>query len=154
MKFYLQRLSIAASVAVCVLPVQAGEVLGHISDETAPVITEPAKPAVNDRQIIYRVICSPDGEALPDCERDIRDTESVAQPEMPAQEVAAQEVAEPVAAEPVQPTKADNPKKTSSKKTASSKKKSASTKPQAKKKTAKKSTAKKSTAKKSSSKKK
>jgi hypothetical protein len=54
----------------------AGEVLIHISDETDPAIS-PAKTETtpSDRHIIYRVICSPEGEQLPDCELSSHSTE-------------------------------------------------------------------------------
>ncbi|MGZ4958805.1 MAG: hypothetical protein ACXV7J_06110 [Methylomonas sp.] len=47
---------------------QSAERLGGISDETAPPVAQPEPPATeNDRRIIYRVICSPEGEQLPEC---------------------------------------------------------------------------------------
>lgn len=155
MKFVLLKLT-WASIAVCAMQVQADEILQHISDETAPVVVEPASLETNHRRIIYRVICSPGGEALPDCERPIQDAESVAQP---VPEIIEQNIDEPfapdsaqIAAEPVQPKKTAQSKKTRSKKTTSGKKKSASKK--AKKTKSKKQTAKKTTSKKASSSKK
>ncbi|MGY6274582.1 hypothetical protein [Methylomonas sp. MgM2] len=53
------------------------EVLGHISDETEPGAALPEPVSKDDRRIIYRVICTPGGEVLPDCERPFNDTESV-----------------------------------------------------------------------------
>ena len=57
-----------------------GEVIGHISDDTASVTPAAETPKNNDRRIIYRVICAPGGEVLPDCERPLNDNETVAQP--------------------------------------------------------------------------
>ena len=56
--------------------IRAGELLGHISDDTEPAAA-PAMDPKNDRRIIYRVICTPGGEALPDCERPFTDHEPV-----------------------------------------------------------------------------
>lgn len=78
------------------IPSQAGEVLGHISDESAPVVAEPAVPVDNGRRIIYRVICSPEGEALPDCEKPFHDAESPNQPE-PSPDMEEPEAAEEAA---------------------------------------------------------
>lgn len=156
MKFIWQSLSLAV-ITFCALQAQA-EVLGHISDETAtPVNAEPANAEVNDRRITYRVICEPDGEALPDCEQTFHDTETVAQPVKQQEEVVQTEVApEKAVVEPVQVKKPAHSKKTSSKKTAGSKKKSthkSSKKSKSSKKTKKKS-AQKSTTKKTGSQKK
>lgn len=52
-------------------PSVTAELLGTISDDTAPV-TKPLEPKTgksDDRKIIYRVICSPDDQDLPDCDR-------------------------------------------------------------------------------------
>ncbi len=56
----------------------ADEVLGHISDETEPKVQQPqtAESQNSDRKIIYRVICSPDDEQLPDCEKPFHDVEA------------------------------------------------------------------------------
>lgn len=78
-------------------PAHAGEVLGRMSDDDAPAVTEPARPDADDRRIIYRVICSPEGEALPDCEKPFQDTESAAMPRPQS------EVIEPAADQGVQP---------------------------------------------------
>ena len=51
------------------------ELLGRISDDTAPAAnatSEPAKKA-DDRRITYRVICSPEDQNLPDCDRSLDD---------------------------------------------------------------------------------
>ena len=58
----------------------AAEVLGHISDDTESVVSESEAPQNKDRRIIYRVICTPGGEALPDCERPLDDTETPPKP--------------------------------------------------------------------------
>lgn len=58
----------------------AVEMLGHISDENA-LVEQKTNSEQNDRRIIYRVICTPGGEVLPDCERPLNDTELLAQPE-------------------------------------------------------------------------
>ena len=102
---------------VWLIPSHAGEVLGRMSDESAPAVAEPVNPAANDRRIIYRVICSPEGEALPDCEKPFHDTESVAQPahRRDAAEAAADEQVRPVE-EAAQPAKAKKSKKTAGKK--------------------------------------
>jgi hypothetical protein len=156
MKFIWPSLLLAV-VTFFALQAQA-EVLGHISDETAtPVIAEPAKAEVNDRRITYRVICDPEGEALPDCEQPFHDTETVAQPLKQQEEVVRTEVAsEKAAVEPMQVKKPAHSKKTSRKKTAGSKKKpthKSSKKSKSSKKTKKKSTPK-STTKKTGSQKK
>lgn len=61
----------------------ADEVLGHISDETEPTIQQPsaAENANSDRKIIYRVICSPADEQLPDCEKPFHDVEADNKPQ-------------------------------------------------------------------------
>lgn len=49
----------------------AAELLDTISDDTAPVVKplEPKTGKNDDRKIIYRVICSPEDQDLPDCDR-------------------------------------------------------------------------------------
>lgn len=49
---------------------ECGTLLGKISDETsqAPSVQEPVASG-NKPKIIYRVICSHDGEKLPECEQ-------------------------------------------------------------------------------------
>jgi len=98
-------------------PAHAGEVLGRMSDESAPAVAEPVNPAANDRRIIYRVICSPEGEALPDCEKPFHDTESSVKPVPPQNivEPGSVEEAQPVE-EAAQPAKAKKSKKTAGKK--------------------------------------
>lgn len=62
---------------------RADEVLGHISDETEPTLQQsPAAESANgDRKIIYRVICSPEDEQLPDCEKPFHDVEADNKPQ-------------------------------------------------------------------------
>lgn len=99
------------------------ELLGHISDETLPA-ANPAAPApakANDRKIIYRVICSPEDQDLPDCERSTLDDDNdaaqsatMAVPDFPPEREAA--TSEPdQAAEVPQPTpqRHDKPRKKS-----------------------------------------
>ena len=65
------------------IEVCAGEVLGHIDENSqpAPQTQAPAPAAHEDRRITYRVICTPGGEVLPDCEQPVQDLEeSAAQP--------------------------------------------------------------------------
>ena len=70
----------------------ADELLGHISDDTEPktALSSPADENANsDRKIIYRVICSPADEQLPDCEKPFHDVESETKPQL-AEEVSEQ----------------------------------------------------------------
>lgn len=61
------------------------ELLGRISDDTAtPVLQEPAA-VDNKRRIIYRVICAPGGEQLPDCEKPVEDNSSVVEQAAPVE---------------------------------------------------------------------
>lgn len=53
------------------------EVLGHISDDTETATPSQTVEPSRDRQIIYRVICNPQGEQLPDCEQPVNDVEFV-----------------------------------------------------------------------------
>jgi len=80
-KLILCRLSVLLSVWIYSSPAPA-ELLGRISDDTAPaanpVVPAPAKP--NDRKIIYRVICSPEDQDLPDCDRPTLDDGNEAAP--------------------------------------------------------------------------
>jgi len=82
---------------------ESAEQLGHISDETQP-IAKSAPPADNpQRQIIYRVICSPEDELLPDCEQPLVDVHPgqqpavVTSPDFPAEAEVAETGVEPVA---------------------------------------------------------
>ena len=104
-------------LAVCCLPSFAGEVLRHMSDELAPAVAEPVKPAEDDRRIIYRVICTPGGEVLPDCEQPFHDTESLAQP-VPRQDPDYPDAVEQAREvdKTVQPAKAKKSKKAAGKK--------------------------------------
>ena len=64
-----KRLLLALSLACLTLPAKA-ELLGRISDETEqPTADKIVSPANNQHRITYRVIYSPEGEALPDCEK-------------------------------------------------------------------------------------
>ncbi len=60
-------------------PADSAELLGHISEETEQPITDIKPAPADDRRIIYRVICSPNDEALPDCEKPLLDIETVEQ---------------------------------------------------------------------------
>ncbi|WP_132325208.1 MULTISPECIES: hypothetical protein [Methylomonas] len=63
--------------------------MGAISDETAPVVKplEPETGKNDDRKIIYRVICSPEDQDLPDCDRsavdDGNETAVLPMPDLP-----------------------------------------------------------------------
>ncbi|MCQ8116366.1 hypothetical protein [Methylomonas rosea] len=117
------------------------ELLGTISDETAPVTKslEPKASKNDDRKIIYRVICSPDDQDLPDCDRsavdDGNETALLPMPDLPPDsadlaEQSAQTDAAKVAAE-------EKPQKSVHKKAAKpskSAKKTAAKKPDSKKK--------------------
>ncbi|CAD6873047.1 hypothetical protein [Methylomonas fluvii] len=65
------------------------ELLGTISDETAPIVKplEPKTGKNDDRKIIYRVICSPEDQDLPDCDRsavdDGNDAATLPMPDLP-----------------------------------------------------------------------
>lgn len=116
MKRSLRPLTLLA-VAVCCPPTFAGEVLRHMSDELAPAIAEPVQPAEDDRRIIYRVICTPGGEVLPDCEQSVHDTEAVVKPALrqePDYPDAEEQVRE--VEKTVQPAKSKKSKKTAGKK--------------------------------------
>ncbi|WKJ89930.1 hypothetical protein QZJ86_18275 [Methylomonas montana] len=80
-KLILGRLSLLLSVWIYSGQAPA-ELLGRISDDTAPAANPaapaPAKP--NDRKIIYRVICSPEEQDLPDCDRPTLDDGNEAAP--------------------------------------------------------------------------
>lgn len=51
------------------------ELLGRISDDNAPAASPAVAPAKknDDRRITYRVICSPEDQDLPDCDRSLDD---------------------------------------------------------------------------------
>ena len=100
------------------------KLLDTISDETAPAASQPEQPAADkEGGISYRVICSPEGEMLPECQQPpVNDSFDTAQPkqaapesvETPAVAGAPNEESEPAgqidqsshAAEPVAPKKA------------------------------------------------
>ncbi|AEG00257.1 hypothetical protein [Methylomonas methanica] len=122
MKHSIRSLTLLG-LSVCCLPSFGGEVLRHMSDELAPAVSEPVKPAENDRRIIYRVICTPGGEVLPDCEQPVHDTESVIKPALqqdPDYPVAEEQVRE--VEKTVQPAKTKKSKKTAGKKKTAAKK--------------------------------
>lgn len=67
---------------------RAVEVLGHINEDSQSPPQSQTPPANNDRSITYRVICTPGGEVLPDCEQPVSDQEDsptpvIATPDMP-----------------------------------------------------------------------
>lgn len=116
-------------------PSATAELLGTISDETAPIVKplEPKNGKNDDRKIVYRVICSPEDQDLPDCDRsavdDGNETAALPMPDLPPDsadlaEQSAQTDAAKVAAEekPLKSVhkKAAKPSK-SSKKTATKK---------------------------------
>ncbi|WP_020483439.1 hypothetical protein [Methylomonas sp. MK1] len=117
------------------------ELLGTISDDTAPVVKplEPKTGKNDDRKIIYRVICSPEDQDLPDCDRsavdDGNETAVLPMPDLPPDsadlaEQSAQNDAAKVTAE-------ENPQKAGHKKVAKpskSAKKTTAKKPDSKKK--------------------
>ncbi|QSB00763.1 hypothetical protein JWZ98_19230 [Methylomonas sp. EFPC1] len=63
--------------------------MGTISDDTAPVVKplEPKTGKNDDRKIIYRVICSPEDQDLPDCDwsavDDGNDAAALPMPDLP-----------------------------------------------------------------------
>lgn len=61
------KCSLALVFGLHAIQAETAERLGGISDETAPVAGQPEKPAGQEGDIIYRVICSPEGEMLPEC---------------------------------------------------------------------------------------
>ncbi len=60
---------------------ESAERLGGISDETEQPVAQPEQPEVDHQgKIIYRVICSPEGEQLPECvQPPVNDTFKAAQ---------------------------------------------------------------------------
>lgn len=68
---------IGASLCWFSFTVNAGELLGHISEDTAQPISDVKPSQSEDRRIIYRVICSPEDEQLPDCEQPLTDNETI-----------------------------------------------------------------------------
>ncbi|MEI8571862.1 hypothetical protein J0667_07895 [Methylomonas sp. WH-1] len=96
--------------------------MGTISDDTAPIVRplEPKTGKNEDRKIIYRVICSPEDQDLPDCDRaavdDGSDAAILPMPDLPPDsadlaEQSAQTDAAKVTAE-------ENPRKSAHKKVA------------------------------------
>ena len=70
-------LCIGASLCLFSFTVNAGELLGHISEDTAQPISDVKPSQSEDRRIIYRVLCSPEDEQLPDCEQPLTDNETI-----------------------------------------------------------------------------
>lgn len=120
MKYSIRGLAVLALMAAMV-PSAYAEVLGRISDESEPAATDADTPQQgNDRRIIYRVICDPGGERLPDCERPFGDTESLEKPPIPPETEAAEVDASTEVEPPVQQktkAKAQSAKKKTGKKT-------------------------------------
>ncbi len=129
----------------CILsvPTVNAELLGSISDETAP-LTDPTQTKAakqNDRKIIYRVICSAEDKDLPDCDQSAVDdgndpapTVTLPMPDLPPDPEDAVET--PEHSVPVKPSKAEAQQKSFAKKAGADKKsakKSASKKSSAKK---------------------
>ncbi|WFP49834.1 hypothetical protein PL263_17255 [Methylomonas sp. EFPC3] len=88
------------------------ELLGSISDDTAPKAQPELAPAgKNDgRRIVYRVICSPEDQDLPDCDRAAVDepgngdsAASLPTPDLPPDRDDLAEAAVPTNAEPAAP---------------------------------------------------
>ena len=145
---------IGASLCLFSLAASAGELLGHISEDTAQPISDVKPSQSEDRRIIYRVLCSPEDEQLPDCEQPLTDNETIetVRPIESAEDTNETEATKiDIAEETSQPEKAIKPSKSkpqkSTGKTKSSKKSKTSKKTQSK-------NNKKSAAKKSSTKKK
>ncbi len=63
---------------------ESAERLGGISDETEQPVTQSEQPEVDHQgKIIYRVICSPEGEQLPECmQPPVNDTFKTPQPRL------------------------------------------------------------------------
>ncbi len=68
---------IGASLCWFSFAANAGELLGHISEDTAQPLSDAKPSQTDDRRIIYRVICAPGDEQLPDCEKPVTDHESI-----------------------------------------------------------------------------
>jgi len=109
-------------------PVTA-ELLGRISDDTAPAAAA-APPAAkqSDRKIIYRVICSPEDQDLPDCDKSAVDDGNEAgqganlpMPDLPPDSQDVQDKPAP-AAVPAKAVEKQKPQKSSRHKAAAEKK--------------------------------
>jgi type IV secretory pathway VirB10-like protein len=92
------------------------ELLGRISDETAPVANPAERKAAknNDRKIIYRVICSPEDKDLPDCDQSaVDDGSSAAELPMPDLPPDSEDALEkPESAKSVAPGESEKPERT------------------------------------------
>ncbi|WP_150050654.1 hypothetical protein [Methylomonas rhizoryzae] len=126
----LLRYSVCGTVTVLALttslPGTAAELLEHISEDSTPPPTADQVP-VDDRRITYRVICTPDGEQLPDCEQPLQDRESAPPASSPESAESTSVAAEEAAVQPV------STQRRSAKKTGSGKKAKASSKAKRKK---------------------
>lgn len=89
-----RTLWIGASLCWFSFTVNAGELLGHISEDTAQPIADVKPSQTDDRRIIYRVICAPGDEQLPDCEQPVVDNETVEPPKVIESEANAPEMAQ------------------------------------------------------------
>ncbi len=85
---------IGASLCWFSFAVNAGELLGHISEDTAQPLSDAKPSQTDDRRIIYRVICAPEDEQLPDCEQPVVDNETVEPPKVIEAEANAPEMAQ------------------------------------------------------------
>ncbi|MDD1621681.1 MAG: hypothetical protein LUQ11_09380 [Methylococcaceae bacterium] len=61
------KCSLALVFGLHAIQAESGERLGGISDETAPPVHQAEPEADREGSIVYRVICSPEGEMLPEC---------------------------------------------------------------------------------------
>lgn len=123
----------------------AAELLGSISDDTAPAAKQetPAGKKTDDRHIIYRVICSPEDQDLPDCDRSLDDGNEAGQaailpmPDLPPDSEDAGEKPPATAPSSTGKSKAATAKPNRSAKSKKSMKKASSKKPAGKKPTSK-----------------
>lgn len=58
---------LALAFGLHAIQAESAERLGGISDETAPSVHQAEPAADREGSIVYRVICSPEGEMLPEC---------------------------------------------------------------------------------------
>lgn len=78
----LYRWTLALSLGWYAAQGQGAERLGGISDETAPPAAESQSAKDADGGITYRVICSPEGEMLPECgQPPVKDSFAAEQPQ-------------------------------------------------------------------------
>jgi|GEM_PF-5779924 len=81
----------ALSLGVLVAGTVRAEVLGTISEDSAPPTVPAESSGRDDRRIVYRVICTPEDHDLPDCDQSTVDggvvpssANAVAVPDLPA----------------------------------------------------------------------